>query len=205
MITSNRLTNHFAVAAAAVSCAGVAHGTVIYSGVLNITVQADIDGCYMNVETGQYVNGPGSGVPGWDVNPYGTSTTAVSLYAATGTGYMRNPGAGTSTGRTNLAAGTDIGAASFFYGSSSATIGTLVGQWTANSSGIFGFKFLAADGLTHYGWMRLAIGANAATRSIVDYGYESAAATGIAAGAVPAPGAVALLGFAGIFGRRRRA
>ncbi|MSQ91118.1 MAG: hypothetical protein EXS01_06985 [Phycisphaerales bacterium] len=203
MITSNRLTSHFAVAAAAISCAGVAHGTVIYSGVVNITVQANIDGCYMNVETGQYVNGPGSGVPGWDVNPYGTSITAISLFAATGTGYMRNPGAGTSTARTRLDPGTVIGSAAFFYGSSSATIGTSVGQWAANSSGYYGFKFLTADATTHYGWMQLAIGANALTRVIVDYAWENVAGGSITV--VPGPGAIALLGFAGIFGRRRRA
>ena len=206
MSISNRLTNHFALAAVATAAvAATSNAAIVYSGVLNIVIPANVDGVYMNVETGQYVAGAGAGAPGWDVNPYGTSTTAVSLYAATGTGYMRNPGAGTSTGRTNIAAGTAIGAASFFYGSSSATLGTLVGQWTANSTGIFGFKFLAADGLTHYGWMRLAIGANAATRSIVDYGFESTAGVAIGAGAVPAPGAIALLGLAGLATRRRRA
>ncbi|MSR29133.1 MAG: hypothetical protein EXS03_06115 [Phycisphaerales bacterium] len=204
MSISNRLNKHFVAAAAAVAVVASADAVVVYSGVVNIVVPANIDGIYMNVQTGQYLAGAGAGVPGWDVNPYGTSLTGVSLYAAVGTGYMRNPGAGTSTSRTNIAAGTAIGAASFFYGSSNATIGTLVGQWTANSTGIFGFKFVAADNLTHYGWMRLAIGANAATRTIVDYGFESTAATTIAAGA-PAPGAVALLGLAGLINRRRRA
>ena len=184
---TNRLHKHLALAAVATAAvAATSNADVVYSGPVNIVVPANIDGTYMNVETGQYVNGPGSGAPGWDVNPYGTSTTAVSLFAATGTGYMRNPGAGTSTGRTNLAENTNIGSTSFFYGSSSATIGTLVGQWSANSSGIYGFKFrTAADGAgpaTHYGWMRIAIGANAATRTIVDYAYESIEGASIAAG-----------------------
>ncbi|MSQ91119.1 MAG: hypothetical protein EXS01_06990 [Phycisphaerales bacterium] len=206
MTLSNRINKHFALAAVATAAvAATSNAAVVYSGIVNIVVPANVDGIYMNVQTGAYANAAGSTVPGWDVNPYGTSLTGVSLYAAVGTGYMRNPGAGTSTSRTNIAAGTAIGAASFFYGSSNATIGTLVGQWTANSSGIFGFKFVAADNLTHYGWMRLAIGANAATRTIVDYGFESTAATGIGAGAVPAPGAVALLGLAGLISRRRRA
>ena len=205
MSISNRLANHFALAAVATAAvAATSNAAIVYSGILNFAVNADVDGAYINVETAVLSNGPGSGVPGWDVNPYGSSLTAVSLYAATGTGYMRNPGAGTSTGRTNIAAGTAIGGASFFYASSTATLGTLVGQWTANSTGIYGFKFLAADGLTHYGWMRLAIGANTATRSVVDYGWESTAGVAIAAGA-PAPGAIALLGLAGLATRRRRA
>ena len=205
---SNRLANHFALAAVATAAvAATSNAAIVYSGIINFAINADVDGAYINVEANVLSNGPGSGVPGWDVNPYGTSLTAISFFGTTGTGYMRNPGAGTSTGRTNIAEGTAIGASSFFYGSSTATLGTLVGQWTANSTGIYGFKFLAADGLTHYGWMRLAIGANTATRSVVDYGWESTAATGIAAGAgvVPAPGAVALLGLAGLITRRRRA
>ncbi len=203
-MSSNRLNKHFAVCAAAVATAvvGSANAAVVYSGVVNITVPANIDGIYLHLETGFY-NSSGAANPGWDINPYGSGTTSVSLYAATGTGYMRNPGAGTSTSRTNLADGTAIGATSFFYGSSSAVIGTLVGQWSANANGIFGFKFLANDGLTHYGWARMSIGANAATRTIVDYGYESVAGAAIGAG-VPAPGAVALLGLAGLMTRRRR-
>ena len=204
MSISNRLANHFALAAVATAAvAATSNAAIVYSGLLNIVVPATVDGVYVNVETGSYASSDPFPA-GWDVNPYGTSTTAVSLFGATGGGYMRNPGAGTSTGRTNIAAGTNIGSASFFYGSSTATIGTLVGQWSANSSGIYGFKFLAADGLTHYGWMRLSIGANAATRTIVDYGFESTAGAAIAAGA-PAPGAIALLGLAGLATRRRRA
>ena len=205
MSISNRLANHFALAAVATAAvAATSNAAIVYSGIVNFAINADVDGAYINVEANVLSNGPGSGVPGWDVNPYGTSTTAISFYGTTGTGYMRNPQAGTSTGRTNIAAGTAIGGASFFYGSSTATLGTLVGQWTANSTGIYGFKFLAADGLTHYGWMRLAIGANTATRSVVDYGWESTAGAAIAAGA-PAPGAIALLGLAGLATRRRRA
>ncbi|MDA1262618.1 MAG: hypothetical protein O3B75_06945 [Planctomycetota bacterium] len=200
---NNRLDAHFAICAVAMAtgaAVGTANATVIYSGPVNIVVPVTIDGIYINVQTGAW-SSTTSTPAGWDVNPYGTSSTAVSLYAATGTGYMRNPDAETSTGRTNLSVGTIVGSTSFFYGSSSATIGTLVGQWSANSSGFFGFKFLAADALTHYGWMRLSIGANAGTRTIVDYAWEDVAGTSIV---VPAPGAMALIGLAGFWKRRRR-
>jgi len=44
----------------------------------------------------------------------------------------------------------------------------------------------------------------AMTRTVVDYAYESTAGGSIVAGAVPAPGALALLGVAGLAGSRRR-
>ncbi len=204
MSISNRLNKHFVAAAAtAVAVAGSANAAIVYSGAINVSIPANVDGLYLNVQTGLQ-GSTGGTTAGWDINPYGA--TYLSFYAATGTGYMRNPGAGTATGRTNLAAGTAIGASSFFYGSSSAVVGTSVGQWAFNSSGIVGFKFLAADGLTHYGWARIAIGATLAARTLVDYAFESVAGGAIAAGAtVPAPGALALLGVAGLLTRRRRA
>jgi MYXO-CTERM domain-containing protein len=48
------------------------------------------------------------------------------------------------------------------------------------------------------------LGNNAPTRTVVDFGYESVAGVSIEAGAVPAPGALALLGVAGLAGKRRR-
>ena len=115
---------------------------------------------------------------------------------------MRNPGAGFATAATRLDDGTEVGSSAYFYGGTSATIGTGIGKWSANSTGYFGFKFKAADNLTHYGWMQLSIGANAGTRSIVQYAWESTAGASIV---IPAPGAMALLGLAGFAKRRRRA
>ena len=211
MIISNncqnsRLNSHFALCAAALAtgaAVGTANATVIYSEVINLPIPATIDGVYMNVQTGAW-SSTTTTPAGWDVNPYGTSTTAVSLFAATGTGYMRNPGT-TATAATRLEAGTVVGASAFFYGNSSATIGSGIGQWSANSSGYFGFKFTAADTATHYGWMQLSIGSNAGTRTIVRYAWEDVANTSLTVGVpIPAPGAVALLGLAGFAKRRRR-
>ena len=199
----NRLDSHFALCAAALAtgvAVGNANATVVYSDVINLVIPATIDGVYMNVQTGAW-SSTTTTPAGWDVNPYGTSTTAVSLFAATGTGYMRNPGT-TATAATRLDVGTVVGSSAFFYGNSSATMGSGTGQWAANSSGYFGFKFIAADAATHYGWMQLSIGANAGTRTIVRYAWEDVANTSLT---VPAPGAVALLGLAGFAKRRRRA
>ena len=171
---TNRLNKHFTLCAAAVATAAVVSTTNaadVWSGLLNIPIPFNWDGLYVNVQTGA-IGSSSDTTAGWDVNPYGTSTTAISLFAATGTGYMRNPGT-TLTNRTNLAFTTAIDAAAVFYGSSTATLGGLVGQWTANTTGVFGFKFIAANGMTHYGWMRLRIGETTSTRSIVDWAYNS--------------------------------
>jgi hypothetical protein len=159
----------------------------------------------MNLVTGTLLNGPTNSVPGWDVNPYGTSATNVALLAAAGTGIMRNPDAGTNTWRTNLAVGTLVGPAGFFYGNSASVIGTAVGQWTANSVGYFGLKFVRESSIpnedtTHYGWVALRIGANATDRTIVEFAYESAANIGII---VPAP-AAGLISLVACCGSRRR-
>jgi len=201
---STRLNSHFALCAAALAtgvAVGNANATVVYSGAINMVIPTTADGIYMNVQTGAW-SSTTTTPSGWDVNPYGTSTTAVSLLAATGTGYMRNLGT-TATAATRLDAGTVVGPSAFFYGTTSATMGSGIGQWAANSSGYLGFKFTAADNATHYGWMQLSIGANAATRSIVQYAWENIANTSITV--TPAPGAMALLGLAGFAKRRRRA
>ena len=211
MIISNncqnsRLNSHFALCAAALAtgvAVGNANATVVYSDVINLAVPTTTDGVYMNVQTGAWSSTTATPA-GWDVNPYGTATTAVSLFAATGTGYMRNPGT-TATAATRLDLGTVVGSSAFFYGNSSATIGAGTGQWAANSSGYFGFKFIAADAATHYGWMQLSIGENAGTRTIVRYAWEDVANTSLTVGPpIPAPGAMALLGLVGLAKRRRR-
>jgi MYXO-CTERM domain-containing protein len=211
MRISNRLDKHI-VAAAAVA-AGVAasvHAGVVYSGVVNFACAVDIDGTYINVETGVLSNGPGSGVPGWDVNPYRSSSgSGMNFFSATGGGYMRAPGDTVGVAG-NLAIGTLIGgSASFSTSTTGVSFGPSAGQWQYGAQNIIGFRFVSAAGTTHYGWMRFLMGAQPATgnlvsRTVVDFAYESVAGASIDAGAIPAPGAIALLGLAGLAGRRRR-
>jgi MYXO-CTERM domain-containing protein len=216
MRLSNRFEKHVLVAAAvAMGATAAANAAIVYSGVVNFSCAVDLDGTYINVETGQLTNGPGAEVPGWDVNPYSTAG-GMNFYNSTGGGQMRRPGVTTGTAG-NLALGTVIGAAGSFNTSTGNVYGTtaatgLNGGWTYSSENIIGFKFVAASGATHYGWMRFLMGAigsaglgnNAPTRTVVDFGYQSVAGESIAAGAVPAPGALALLGVAGLAGKRRR-
>jgi MYXO-CTERM domain-containing protein len=132
----------------------------------------------------------------------------MNFFSPTGGG-MVSAAAGTGPA-INLASGTLIGASSnFSIATSTISFGSAAGQWQYASNNIVGFRFVSSAGTTHYGWMRFLMGSqpatgNLVTRTVVDFGYESVAGVSIAAGAVPAPGALALLGVAGLAGTRRR-
>ncbi len=155
---------------------------VVYSGVVNLVVPATYEGLYLNVESG-ISSSVAAEVPGYDINPWGTSTEEVALFAPFGTKYMRNPFIGTLLWRTKVPLWTSISElSSFYYGGSSAVLGTLVGQWSASNSGLYGFQFEGADGLPHFGWVRMLIGANATDRVIKDYAYETTPMRAVPAG-----------------------
>ncbi len=207
----SRLEKHIVAAAAvAAGVAASANAGIVYSGVINFACAVDIDGCYINVQTNTLSNGPGSGVPGWDVNPY-SSAGGMNFFNSTGGGQMRYPGVTTGPAG-NLALGTSIGATGSFNTSTTGVVfGSAAGNWQYSAQNVIGFRFVSSAGTTHYGWMRFAMGAagsagTSMTRTVVDYGYESTAGVSIlaGAGAVPAPGALALLGVAGLAGKRRR-
>ncbi len=193
---TNRLHKHLALAAVATAAVvTTSNASVVYSGVINFVCAVDIDGCYVNVETGLLSNGPGSGVPGWDVNPYSTSG-GMNFFNSTGGGQMRRPAVTTGTAG-NLALNTPVVSTGSYntgtgnvYGTTSAT--GLLGGWTYSSENIIGFKFVAAAGTTHYGWMRFAMGAagssgTSMTRTIVDYEWETTPGLPIDAGSVGGP------------------
>lgn len=195
---SLRLEHHFA-AAAAVCVAGMANAGVVAWENCNLLIPNNIDGLYINVES-HATGTSGGATAGWDINPY--SATALTFYNATGSGIMRLAGATTPS---NLALGTVVGASATF-GAGSASTSSTIGAWVLNGVNYFGFKFVASDGLTHYGFGSFSIGSalNGADRMITNLYYESVAGASITVAAVPAPGALALLGVAGLVSRRRR-
>lgn len=175
---SSRLTRHFAAAAAAAVVGASASAGVVYTAV-NWVVPNNIDGLYINVET-LATGSAGSAVAGWDINPY--SATSLTWFNATGTGMLRYPGVTTGSAG-NLAVGTVVGATGS-YGSGAVTVGTAAGNWRLNASNYFGFRFVASDGLTHYGWGRFVIGASisGADRYIAEIAWENIAGASIAVG-----------------------
>ncbi|MBN2562273.1 MAG: PEP-CTERM sorting domain-containing protein [Phycisphaerae bacterium] len=71
--------------------------------------------------------------------------------------------------------------------------------------GYVGFRFDIAGGSTHYAWIDFEGAADASSGTIRGWAYESAADTGIEAGAIPEPGSLALLalGAAGVLAMRK--
>ena len=186
---------------------GAAHQAdagIVWSGIVNINIPSNIDGVYLNVITGQ-TGTSGSSVSGWDVNPYGSS--GMSFFQSTGGGYMR-AGGSSATLVDNLAFLTVIGASQTFGSGGSGVETTGSTAMNLNSSeNLVGFRFVnEATGATHYGWMRLQFTGTSFSqpRAIVEYAFESTAGASIQAGVIPAPGALALVGAAGLLARRRR-
>jgi FG-GAP repeat/Regulator of chromosome condensation (RCC1) repeat/Thrombospondin type 3 repeat/Dockerin type I domain len=184
MSSSSRLAKRLCahLASATVVAAGVSassQAAVVHWSNCNLVVPANIDGLYINIETRQ-VGSSGPSVAGWDINPY--SATSLTWFNATGTGMMRFPGVVTGSAG-SLAPGTVVSAAGSF-GSGAVVVGSAPGNWRLNSTNIFGFRFVASDGLTRYGWGEFVIGSaiNGADRMITNLYYESTPATGITAG-----------------------
>jgi MYXO-CTERM domain-containing protein len=190
---------HFCAAAVAATVVGAANAAIVTWNV-NLVIPNNIDGLYLNVETQVAASAAGL-APGWDLNPYGTSTTSMSWFgAAAPNGCVTGLGqGGTTVAVASLSAGTLVSAASTF-GNTACSV--TAGGWVLNAANYFGFRFLGADAATHYGFGKMTIGATMGVRTLNFVSYDSTGATGISV--VPAPGAIALLGLAGLVGRRRR-
>ena len=194
--SGSRLSKHFLAAAVAASSVSLlaahsASADIMYSGVINFACAVDIDGCYINVQTGLLSNGPGSGVPGWDVNPY-SSGGGMNFFNSTGGGQIRYPGVTTGAAG-NVALNTPVtSTSSYNIATTAVTFGSVAGNWQYSANNIIGFRFVAAAGTTHYGWMRFAMGAagssgTSMTRTIVDYAWETTAGLPILAGSQGGP------------------
>ena len=98
-------------------------------------------------------------------------------------------------------------ASSFTVGTTTYGAGIYTGGQFYGTSGYFGFRFSRNGGADwNYGWAYATGGSGSGAPSvqITSWGYNDVLNQGIAAGAVPAPGALALLGAAGLVGARRR-
>ena len=188
------------VAAATVAMTAAAANADLVTWNANLVIPNNIDGQYINVET-QTAGSAAGNVAGWDLNPYGTSTTAMSWFAAAApSGCVMGLGQGGATAAVaSLSAGTLVSSANTFGNTASSVS---AGGWVLNAANYFGFRFLGADAGTHYGWGIMTVGATMGVRTLTSVTFETTAGASVTV--APAPGALALLGLAGFASRRRR-
>lgn len=210
-VIDSKLAAYTALATVALAAPVAAKADIVYSGPLSLTVPSTTAGIYLNVVSGLFATTPG-GAPGWDINPWGSSS--FSLWGTTTTGgFIANLAGGTSaTLVDNLPLGTAIDGASGYSFVNGGTESTGSSAFLLNSSSnVAGFRFIneAAGNQTQYGWVRFSLAATATAqpRLIVEYAYENTGAS-ILAGqttAVPEPSTYAFLGMmaTGAFAVRR--
>jgi hypothetical protein len=139
---------------------------------------------------------------GWDLNPNGANALFFGGTTAHGTWMMVDPATGWDSA-SSFAPGVVVGSSYQFKALPGGNVifGNAPGLWKENANNIFGFRFLNAQNQVRYGYGVMYIGANALERRLVSLSYET---TGLSIVAVPAPGAVALAGLAGLVGGTRR-
>ena len=180
---TNRLHKHLALAAVATAAVVTTSNAAVVTWDINQVIPNNIDGLYINVEA-QTFGSAASAVSGWDINPYGTSTLAMSWFAAAApSGCVTGLGqGGTTVAVASLADGTVVSAASTF-GNTASTV--TAGGWKLNQANYFGFRFRAGDGTTHYGFGVMTIGATMGVRTLNSLSYESEAGVAITASSGP--------------------
>jgi hypothetical protein len=212
-----KLSRHLAACsvAAFATCAAVApdaKAVVIYyepNAGAGWVIPDSINGLYINVET--QATGADQ-FPGWDINPFGSSS--LSWLNAVGAGMLRYPGM-TSGPTGNLALGTTVGSTGSYngggpvvVGGGPVVVGSAPGNWQLDATNYFGFKFLASDNQTHYGWGAMQVGSAITTRTITAIGWEDQAGVAILVGDTGAPasvpGPLPLFGVAAAFSWSRR-
>jgi len=177
-----------------------AQASILWSGPVNINIPSDINGVYLNVVTGHYST---STLSHTDLHAYVAGGSLLSFDSdynfPFGNGFISGISGG--SGVNNLPDGYSIGPSHISWSQDNITNGsgqTASPYWTPNStSNLVGFRFdNEVNSQVHYGWARISLSADYASQpmSIVAYAYESTPNTAIAAGAVPEPGTLALVG-----------
>lgn len=154
---------------------------VIYSNLQDISIPANYDGVFLNIETGAWNNDTLNPVTGWDLNPFfggsvlwnapsfqpvrsGTGSTDTVLNLTTGTTVDGSSVISTFVQGTG---GENVGGPG--YGASEGHVGT---TFTAGTEGYIGFQ-LNGD---KYGYMRVVFTNNTGGAVIKDWAYDNSGA-----------------------------
>lgn len=198
--------------ATALASVSASDAAIIYSGPLNLAVPvgttSPLPRLWIDLDT--FATSTTASFTGWDLSFSGSNATFLTANSqALSNNVFVSTGAGTPTPIARLDPGTLIGASSSFGSLGGGTVAmptytVAPGPFLANSESIMGFRRVV-NGQTLYGWISIFVGSDMLTRSITGIAYEDSGAS-IAAGAIPAPGVLAMLAIGGAFpaGRRRR-
>lgn len=198
--------------ATALASVSASDAAIIYSGPLNLAVPvgttSPLPRLWIDLDT--FATSTTGSFTGWDLSFSGSNATFLTANSQTlSNNVFVSTGAGTPTPIARLDPGTLIGASSSFGSLGGGTVAMPTytfapGPFLANSESIMGFRRVV-NGQTLYGWISIFVGSDMLTRSITGIAYEDSGAS-IAAGAIPAPGVLAMLAIGGAFpaGRRRR-
>jgi hypothetical protein len=205
-----RLAAYATLAGAALAAPAIpnADATIISSGTVNIAIPSTSAGVYLNLSSGVFNINPAS-VPGWDVNPWGSTNFNVwaSNSTETSNGVIGNfTGGSSATLVDNVPFGTPVDGTWTYVRQNGIETTGLTAFNLNSSNNLVGIRFLNNTTNTlNFGWIRFSLGATsgAQPRAIVEYAYEDSGA-GILAG-VPEPSTFALLGVmaAGALGVRQ--
>lgn len=175
------------VALAASAVPSGAKAEIIYSGPLTLAVPNNVAGIYLDLVTGTTNT---SFFTGYDINPYGSGSSGLTLLAGAGASYVA-PAVGDTPSA--LLPGAYIGSADFFTSNSTAT------NFKVTGTEFLGIKFVnTATGGTDYGWIQFqTTSATGFPATILGYAYNNTTGDPILAGqttAAPEPGVTAILG-----------
>jgi len=181
-----------------------AYGAIIHRTVA-WDVPADRAGIAIDLQSVQASSGLAT-FGGWHVRIHGESSLEFAARERDGpvAGLMRYSIDAGDSGPGNLPLDLVVGPFSDF-GSGAVSFGDGAGQWRLNAANYFGFTFMSHEGVAHFGWGRIDIGADVGSRTIVEIAWQDMPGVGIQVGHTPAAGPLALLGIAALVGGPRRA
>jgi hypothetical protein len=193
-----------AFAATSFASVGSSHAAIVYSGPLDIAVPVG-SGLRLWIDLDTFTTSTTGNFTGWDISLTGTNPNFLTVNSQSLSNNFFVGIAATPPTINRLDPGFVIGAASGYGGIGGGTMGSSfnMASFVPNSENLVGFRRVVS-GQTLYGWLSVSLGDNFLTRRLTGIAYENSGAS-IEAGAIPAPGALALLGLSGVLaGRRRR-